>query len=607
MCLSHARRGLPGLRTRTRSLPVTVSRRGFLTYIGLGTYAALRDPLGAAPAPARRRGRGQPGFFDPITPSTDDRLLLPAGYRYDIVCAWGDALGSKIPAAGAGGDVGEEKFGFNNDFLAYFPIDGREGKANPGEGLLWVNHEYPDPLFVSEYTREEYRARTNKTAKQIRAEKLSVGGTVLLVKRDAGGRWKSAHHPVFTRRLTALYPEMEVTGPARELVLTGAKGPLSCVGTLANCSGGRTPWLTALSCEENYPDYNETRPDPLIVGYRWGDQKGQEINEEHFGWVVEIDPYDPACKPMKHTALGHFKHENAALRCDGPGRRVVVYLGDDERDQFLYKFVSKRSYEPPAGGTFSPEFRRKCSELLSEGTLYAADFENGRWSPLDPAHPVSGPKLKGVKVRHRGQDVTLDTLGLVLLHARDAARALGATPLDRPEDCEVHPVDRSLYVALTNNTRRADFHGRIVRLIEDNDDPEGEQFRFEVFLTGGRQSGLSSPDNLAFDREGNLWVACDIASERLGKGPYQPFGNNGLFVVPTAGRGAGDAYQFASGPVGCELTGPWFADDWQTLFLSVQHPGEGSKTRADPISRWPAERKDGPLPAVVAITGFRWQ
>jgi uncharacterized protein len=584
---------------------VSVSRRGFLTYLGLGTYAALRDPVAAAP-PGRRRGRGKPSFFDPIAPSTDDRLVLPAGYRYDIVCAWGDPLGSKVPEEWAGGKDQEETFGFNNDFLAYFPIDGREGKANPGEGLLWVNHEYPDPVFVSGYTRDEYRAKKQKTAEQIRAEKMSVGGAVLFVKREPGGRWKAEHRPQFTRRLTAVYSEMEVTGPARELVLTGSKGPVACFGTLANCSGGRTPWLTALSCEENYPDYNEERPDPLIVGYRWGDQPGQAINEEHFGWVVEIDPYDPGRKPVKHTALGHYKHENTALRWDGPGRRLVVYMGDDERDQFLYKYVSHASYEPPAGGTFTPEFRRKCSELLSDGTLYAADFENGRWLPLDLKHPESGPMLKKAKVKHRGGEVTLDSPGLVLLYARDAAKVLGATPLDRPEDCEIHPLDRSLYVALTNNTKRADFHGRIIRLIEDNDDPEGDRFRFEMFLTGGRQSGLSSPDNLAFDREGNLWVACDIASERLGKGPYQPFGNNGLFVVPTAGRWAGDAYQFASGPVGCELTGPWFTDDWQTLFLAVQHPGEGSKTRAEPTSRWPAERKDGPRPAVVAITGFRW-
>jgi hypothetical protein len=592
---------------------MNLSRRGFLTYLGLGSYAVLCRPDASGPAaPPRRRAR-PPQFFDPILPSTDDQLVLPAGYRYDLICAWGDELYSEFPSQVPDRRGQKETFGYNCDFLAYFPMDARAGGSNSRDGLLWVNHEYPDPVFVSRYTWEDYDAAETeparrKTAAQILDEKLSVGGSVIHVRRHQRYGWRMEPDPS-TRRLTALYPEMDVSGPARDLILqdpADAARRIKCFGTLANCSGGRTPWMTALSCEENYPDYNEDRPRRLgRFGYRWKDQDGQGINEEHFGWIVEIDPYNPSQMPVKHTALGRFKHENAALRWNGPNRRLVVYMGDDERDQFLYKFVSEGAYEPPIDGRFSDDFRRQCSRLLHRGTLLAADFEHGRWLPLDLDDPVSGPRLRQTQVMHRGQSVRLDRMDLVLLYARDAARALGATPLDRPEDCEVHPRDGSLYLALTNNTRRANFHGQIVRLIEHNDDPEGRQFRFEIFLAGGRESGLACPDNLAFDREGNLWVACDISDERIGRGPYQPFGNNGLFVVPTLGRAAGDAYQFASGPIGSELTGPWFTDDGETLFLAVQHPGEGSPRLDRPISRWPHERKDGPRPSVVAITGFR--
>lgn len=581
---------------------MTVTRRNFLVALGAGNYAALRNPTASSAADRGGRRKGKPGFFDPIPAGTDDQLILPPGFRYEVVCAWGDALGSKDKPDGK-----DELFGFNCDFTCYFPIDGREGKASSTEGLLFVNHEYPDPVFVSGYTRADYDKGVKKTPPQIRDEALSVGGSVLYVKRDKGGRWAAAHHKDYTRRLTALYPTAEFSGPAAKLATSHPQfgGQYPYLGTLANCSGGRTPWLTALTCEENYPDYNDDRAGRF--GYRWRDDGTDGLNEERFGWIVEVDPYDPARPPVKHTALGRTKHEAVAIRCDGPGGRLVAYMGDDEQDQFLYKYVSDAPYAAPSDGKLTPEFRRKCRELLQHGTLYAADFENGRWLPLSLGDETSAKKLRETKVKHRGEEVPLKSMDLVLLYTREAAKALGATPLDRPEDCEVHPVDRTLYVALTNNTKRANFHGQIVRLTETNDNPEGTSFRFEVFLAGGPKSGLSCPDNLAFDKRGNLWVACDISSDKVGKGQYQPFGNNGLFVVPTAGNDAGDAYQFASAPVGAELTGPWFTDDHSTLFLAVQHPGEGSESREKPTSKWPHRSKDElPRPAVVAITGFHW-
>src|SRR5262249_60448682 len=175
---------------------------------------------------------------------------------------------------------------------------------------------------------------------------------------------------------------------------------------------------------------------------------------------------------------------------------------------------------------------------------------------------------------------------------------------DRPEDCEVHPRDGSLYIALTNNTKHGNFFGQLVRLIEDGDDPEGDSFRFEIFLVGGPQSGLACPDNLMFDRKGDLWVVCDLSSRELNRGIYKPFGNNGMYLVPTSGPSAGDAFQFASGPVDCELTGPCFTENEDTLFISVQHPGEGTTSLKELTSHWPEGGDAVPEPAVVAITRF---
>jgi secreted PhoX family phosphatase len=540
------------------------SRRHFFTYVGLGAYAALRNPraAGRAALPLRRSKGDPPDFFTPIVASNKDDLLLPPGFRYDIVCAWGDDLGSKGP------DGRPEAFGFNNDFTAYFPIDALRGGKNSGEGLLWVNHEYPNPLFVSGYT-----GNGDKTEKQILAEKRSVGGSVLHVRRE-GGRWRRVSGSRYTRRLTALYPKMAVTGPAADLVA-------EATGTLANCSGGRTPWNTVLSCEENFRGYNPTKDQ----GYRWSDVPAEKVDEHGYGWVVEVDPFGEL-PPRKHSALGRFEHENVALRL-GPTGRLVAYMGHDEEDQYLYKFVSAEAYSPRTP-------RAEQYKLLTKGTLYAADFKAGKWLALDFRRHKSRLAEEGLKSQAE-----------VLLHAPDAAAVLGATPLDRTECCAIHPADGTLFAALTCNTAHGNLYGLVIRLVEDDDNPEGEGFRYEVFLAGGPQSGLACPDNLRFDHKGNLWVVCDIASDDLNKGAYKPFGNNGIYVVPTAGPSAGDAFQFASGPVECELTGPWFTDDEDTLFLSVQHPGEGSENVDSLTSHWPEGGKAIPCPAVVAITGFR--
>jgi secreted PhoX family phosphatase len=484
------------------------------------------SPLRAEPVfpLPRRRGEGKP-FFKPIAATSADQLVLPEGYRADIVASWDDPLGTSGPH-------GAEHFGFDNDFIAYFPIDALHGGSSQTEGLLWVNHENANPFYVS-----RYRGTSPKTEEQIIREKLSVGGSVIHVRR-ADGKWRHLPGSKHTRRFTALYPRITLTGLAAAVVPEG-------VGTLANCSGGRTPWHTALSCEENFMDCNSSMGDGEYKGLRWADVPQQKLDETQYGWVVEVDPFGEL-PPLKHSALGRFAHENTALRF-GPTGQLTIYMGDDAQDQFFYKYVSKEKFKPTVP-------RAEQRKLLTEGTLYAADFAKGHWLPLDLER---SPALKDAGFKSQAD---------VLMRAREAALKLGATPIDRPEDCEVHPHDGSVYIALTNNRKHGNLYGQIVRLLEDKDDPAGESFRYEIFLAGGPQTGLACPDNLCFDKKGNLWVACDMSLASLNKGAYRSFGNNGFFCVPTTGPLAGEAFQFASGPVDAELTGPWFTEAEDTLF-----------------------------------------
>lgn len=535
-----------------------VSRREFLVHVGVGTYGLLRGGSAfAAPLFPTRRASGRPKLFKPIGPFTEDALHVPAGFKAERLLSFGDLLGSTGPQ-------GPEAFGSDNDFLAYFPIDALSGGKNGREGLLWVNHESLHSLLVSGVKASE------KTEAMMEKEKLVVGGSVVKVARSPGpkGNWKFVKDASANHRYTALYPEILMTGPAKERVPTG-------IGTLANCSGGVTPWNTVLTCEENFHLCN--------TDFGWGRFDSTKIDENQYGWIVEIDPFQKM-PPRKHSCLGRFAHENAAMRY-GRNGHLAVYMGDDSRDQFFYKFVSA---EKKASGVS----REQARSQLENGTLYAADFLNNRWLPLDIE---KNPKLKEAGFKSQAE---------VLVETRRAAAAAGATPMDRPEDCEVHPKDGSIYIAFTNNSNHGNSYGQIVRLVEKDDDAEALEFRYEIFLTGGPQSGLAAPDNLCFDKDGNLWVCCDISTSDIHKSAYKDFGNNGMYFVPTSGRDAGTAYQFASAPVDAELTGPWFTPGFDTLFLSVQHPGEGTTDLSKLTSHWPEGGTAKPKSSVVAITGF---
>ncbi|MCF6136482.1 PhoX family protein [Pseudalkalibacillus berkeleyi] len=538
-----------------------VNRRKFLTYLGTGATALAASSTGlnvlTQPVQAgnfHKGGQKKPKLgqikFKPIEPSSKDDLILPRGYQYNVIAAYGDQINQK-------GDT----FGFNNDFTLYFPIDQSNGSER---GLLWVNHEYVSDLFVFGKENDEYSKEQTKTFL------YNQGGSIIEVYEEDNS-WKMDTTSKYARRVTGL-TEIDLTGPAKGS--DAVNGSTKVQGTFANCSGGRTLWGTLLSCEENYEDTAEAAG----------------LDETHYGWVVEVDPFDPNFRVRKHTALGRFNHENASVGLSKDGR-VVVYMGDDKKDACVYKFISDGKYNEKVG--------KNNSQLLSKGTLYAADLSSGEWIELS---------IEAVREAAKNDKELLDkfkTQADVLVHTHDAAILLGATPTDRPEDVEISPFDGTVFVAHTNNDKHGNIHGHITRFFENNGDHGSLEFQFSIFAAGGIQSGFSAPDNLTFDQYGTLWTVTDISSSKQNKKVWKPFKNNGMFAIPTSGPQEGEAFQFASAPIEAELTGPSFTPNERSLFLSVQHPGEETEDLSKPTSMWPHRPGDKmPRPAVVAIRGF---
>jgi uncharacterized protein len=409
------------------------------------------------------------------------------------------------------------------------------------------------------------------------------------------------------RRVTA-FTTCRVDGPAARLMKVGV-----VEGTFENCAGGVTPWGTALSCEENF---QARVPEEVDTRGRYRRGGSFDLPGGHYGWVVEIDPHDPSSTPLKHTALGRFRHEGVGLRVVA-GQPLAGYMGDDRIGGHVWKFVSAGLYQPGR-----PESRT----LFSEGTLYAARFNEdgtGEWrpvvmdAPLDPAPSPRDPKPPIRPGARRLGDV-YESLGAALMDAYRAANAVGGTPSGRPEDIEVHPVDGSVFIAFTASSDRPglwpNVHGEVWRLEEVDGTPGSRAFRWSRFSVGGppdpARTGhvFTQPDNLVIDRRGDLWVATDIAGEHANaRMPYAAFKNSGVFRIPVTGPDRGQPSQFASLPCEAEATGPAFAPGESALFLSVQHPGERYGTRfsssdAPRGSNWPSRHVGTPpQPAVVAM------
>lgn len=491
--------------------------------------------------------------IDNLAASNIDDLLLTNGLQYHTIIKWGEKISS------------HDTFGFNNDYLCFLPFD----EDNPNDGLLWVNHEYVNPLFVSGFNHKFHaNFEKHRTKEQVDKEMYNVGGSILRIRQEEG-KWKVIEDDPHNKRITGATPiKLNWDSPI--------KGKTTVIGTHSNCSGGITPWKTFLSCEENYDQfygetiYNSDGSKKHVPSY-FGWEKFYNYPSEHYGWVVEIDPKDGSAQ--KHIALGRFAHECCTIY-ELDDKRVVAYTADDKSDEHLYKFISSK----PGS--------------LKEGVLYVANLDKGIWEPLDwESQPILREKFK---------DQTE-----VLIRAREASKFLGATKLNRPEDIKIDPITGNIFIALTNNFAKNDFHGSILKLEEENGNFDALKFSSSTYKAGGDESGFSCPDNLSFDLSGNLWFTSDMSGRLMNKegGVYMPFKNNSLFVIPRYGKQAGEVIRVASAPTDSEFTGPWFSPDGKTLFLSVQHPGEQTNDLNNPTSKWPFDKDNIPKPSVVAITG----
>lgn len=587
--------------------------------LGVGATAAAVRQIAGSPAAAQEAGPSSLTFKE-INHTLDATQHVPDGYEAQVLIRWGDPVVSGAPAfdpANQTAAAQEKQFGYNNDYIGLHPLP--PGGRGSDRFLMVVNHEYvnPDLMFAG------YTAST-KTQSEI--EMAAIGGSVVEIAREGAG-WKVVGDSKYARRISVNTP-MVFSGPAagHDLLKTSADPTgRNVFGTLNNCAGGSTPWGTWLTCEENFNAFfggdASKLADPEAqkrygVGreaiYNWWRHIDRfnlekEPNEPNrFGWVVEIDPYDPASIPVKRTTLGRLKHEGCtyALAKDG---RVVFYTGDDERFDYVYKFVTSKPWNPTD--------RAANKNLLDEGTLYAARFNDdgkAEWLPL-----VQG---QGPLTAENGFATQAD----VLIKTRLAADRLKATPMDRPEDIETNPVNGRVYVVLTNNglrkadqvdkanPRAANAHGHIIEIAPKDGDHGSIDATWSIFLLGGKpgldagaryhratsENGwLSCPDNIAFDGKGRIWIVTDGAPGAAGVA-------DGVYAADTAGFGRALTRLFYQAPTGAEVCGPIFTPDDATFFLAVQHPGEDKgSTFAKPSTRWP-DFKDAvpPRPSVVAIT-----
>jgi secreted PhoX family phosphatase len=624
------------------------SRRSMLGgMLGVSASSALFSTSALiAPSPA---GAGSPRasryLFEELTAGNDETHHVAHGYDAHILLSWGDPILPDAPDF----DVMHQsaaaqltQFGYNNDYIGFVPLNDAGTR-----GLLCVNHEYTnEEVMFPALGRQDRDGFRGMTPALIDIEMAAHGGSIVEIAQDDDGNWTVNRDGAMNRRIQPLNTAMILSGPAagHARMITGDDPEgRNVIGTLNNCAGGMTPWGTWLMAEENFHGYfwtdtldAEGKPDLSAhsdakskkrygvpgMWYAWGafydrfniDKEPNGANK--FGWVVEVDPMDPASVPIKRTALGRFRHEGAETTISSDGR-LVIYMGDDNRFDYQYKFVSD--------GVIS-EDRAANATLLDKGTLYVARFDaDGTVDWLALIHG-QGP-LTGENGFHDQGDVLID--------ARLAADLLGATPMDRPEDAQPRG-DGTAYIMLTNNSRRKKDQvnaanpraksrfGHIIEIKENGGnhaatsgtwsilvkcgDPDIAQVGAEWHPDTSADGWFASPDNCAIDADGRLWVATDQGS-RWGKTGK----SDGLYALETQGEARATSKLFFRAPVGAEICGPCFTQDGETLFLAVQHPGtdgtmdlagfERASTFEDPATRWPDfDPALPPRPSVVVVT-----
>jgi secreted PhoX family phosphatase len=616
------------------------SRRNFLQgSLAVSAIAATVSPIALVSADeARAAGKSGSAFnFAEIEAGVDAKHHVAEGYDADILLRWGDAVLPGAPEFDPTRQTAEaqsKQFGYNNDYVGFIPLDGADD-----HGLLVVNHEYTNPhlMFPGLVQVVDGKIKQGALSKeQVDVEMAAHGGTIVEI-RKVDGKWQVVTDGKYNRRVTS-NTEMQITGPAagHDRLKTSADATGTKVfGTLNNCAGGVTPWGTYIMAEENFHGYfqgklpeghaeaaNYKRYGVPEGSYEWGNfydrfDLSKEPNEPNrFGWIVEVDVMDPTSTPKKRTALGRTKHEGAESIVAKNGK-VVFYLGDDERFDYVYKFVTE--------GTFNPNDRAANRDLLDKGTLYVAKFnEDGtmQWLPM-----VHG---QGALTAENGFKSQAD----VLIETRRAGDLLGATKMDRPEDVQPNAVNGKVYVMLTNNTKRKadqvnaanpradNAFGHIIEISENDGDFTATSGKWEVLLKCGdpsvaaigatfstettKNGWFGMPDNCAVDSAGRLWVATD------GNNNKATGRTDGLWAVDTEGDARATSKLFFRVPVGAELCGPLFAPDDETAFVAVQHPGDGGEDWSghgrpsyyeDLSTRWPDFKDDMPVrPSVLAIT-----
>ncbi len=625
-------------------------RRGFLqgglslavaAFMGSGMVAGM-----AGCTTAQHSGQLLPGApqlgFTPIAAGRADSLRVPAGYTATPFVPWGTPINGAAPVfkgdATNSADEQSLQVGSHHDGMHFFPIDSPNGGSSSKEGLLVMNHEYVDPNIL--HSKGPTLAAI-RPVDEVRKEMEAHGVSVLHVAENGSGQWNLVPNSPYSRRITGT-SVMDIRGPARgsrKLTTRFSPAGEQTRGTLNNCSQGVTPWNTYLTAEENWAGYFVNRDQTLPreqsrygvstsnSRYRWetadaaediyqrfnaassGSSATDDFRNEpnHFGWIVEIDPFNPRSVPQKRTALGRFAHEGVIFAPVVEGQPVVCYSGDDSRNEYIYKFVSTANYHKASAG----------GHLLDQGTLYVARFAadgSGQWLRLDITDAEFIAKTKAANVSFTDQ-------ADVLINTRLAADIAGATKMDRPEWGAVHPQTGEVYFTLTNNADRAPEHvdaanprarnpyGHIIRWQEQGIAHTGLTFSWNIFLFGGpsgtqmhassdmtldESNHFASPDGLWFDSRGLLWIQTDMSGDQLAAGP---FGHNQMLVADPETR---ELRRFLVGPIDCEITGVVATPDLKTLFVNVQHPGEQSLP-GQFTSHWPHGSGARPRSATVVI------
>ena len=608
---------------------IGLSRRGFIgagalcgAALFLGGGLLSRSALAASVSAASSQLLG----FDSINTATRDSISLPPGYRSSVLISWGQPLHSDGPAFDPTGNgtasAQEVQFGDNNDGMSLFAFP-----DDPNRALMAINNEYTNYRYLYPH------GGMPSSLEEVRKAQASEGVSVIEIERKGPG-WQFVQSSPFNRRIHGNTP-IRLSGPAAGHALLRTPSDTTgtrVLGTFQNCANGKTPWGTYLTCEENFTDcfgstdhkqsFNAAQKRYGAVGaskeINWHPHDPRfdlatnpnELNRH--GWVVEIDPFDPQSTPVKRTALGRFKHENAALAQTRDGR-AVVYMGDDERGEFIYKFISRDKIDHA-----NPKANR---DLLDHGTLYVARFDDGDKNP-------DRPKGKGqwVELSHgkNGLDASnqLTSQAEVLINARMAGSIVHATRMDRPEWIVVSPKDGQVYCTLTNNAKRGEdgqpvggpnpreknVYGQILRWKANANDHGAPDFSWDLFVVAGNpavhagtpkggssninpQNMFNSPDGLGFDKAGRLWILTD--GDYSNGGDFAGMGNNQMLCADPS---TGEIRRFMVGPVACEVTGISFSPDQKTLFVGIQHPGETGG------STWPEHLPNGkPRSSVMAI------